>query len=79
MIGLLAKMIGVENYSANQKRSAYGKICGGVGIFLNILLFVGKFAIRFQRELLFRDEKIVLWLIYEENWVIYYEKNAKNS
>jgi len=44
MIGLLAKMMGVEEYSANQKRSAYGKICGGVGIFLNILLFVGKFA-----------------------------------
>ncbi len=44
MIGLLAKMMGVEAYSANKKRSAYGKICGGVGIFLNILLFVGKFA-----------------------------------
>ena len=44
MIGLLAKMMGVESYSANKKRSAYGKICGSVGIFLNILLFVGKFA-----------------------------------
>lgn len=44
MIGLLAKMMGVEEYSANKKRSAYGKICGGVGIFLNILLFVGKFV-----------------------------------
>ena len=44
MIGLIAKMMGVEAYSANKKRSTYGKICGGVGIFLNILLFVGKFA-----------------------------------
>lgn len=44
MIGLLAKMMGVEEYSASKKRSAYGKICGAVGIFLNILLFVGKFS-----------------------------------
>ena len=44
MVSLVAKMMGVEAYSANQKRSAYGKICGAVGIFLNILLFVGKFA-----------------------------------
>ena len=44
MIGLLAKMMGVESYSPNKKRSAYGKICGGVGIFLNILLFIGKFS-----------------------------------
>ena len=44
MIGLLAKMMGVEAYSANRKRSAYGKICGGVGIFLNILLCIGKFS-----------------------------------
>ncbi len=43
MVALLAKMMGVENYSADKKRSAYGKLCGIVGIFLNILLFIGKF------------------------------------
>ena len=41
MVAVLAKMMGVENFSADQKRSAYGKLCGGVGIFLNILLFIG--------------------------------------
>ena len=44
MVALLAKMMGVENYSADKKRSAYGKLCGSVGIFLNIVLFIGKFV-----------------------------------
>lgn len=43
MVAFLAKMMGVENYSVDKKRSAYGKLCGGVGIFLNIILFGGKF------------------------------------
>ena len=43
MVALLAKMMGVENFPADKKRSAYGKLCGAVGIFLNILLFIGKF------------------------------------
>ncbi len=43
MVALLAKMMGVENLAADKKRSAYGKLCGAVGIFLNILLFIGKF------------------------------------
>ena len=44
MVALLAKVMGVENYSADKKRSAYGKLCGSVGIFLNIVLFIGKFV-----------------------------------
>ena len=44
MVALLAKMMGVETYTADKKRSAYGKLCGSVGIFLNILLFIGKFV-----------------------------------
>lgn len=43
MVTLLAKFVGIENYTADKKRSAYGKLCGIVGIFLNIILFVGKF------------------------------------
>lgn len=43
MVVLLAKFMGIENYAADKKRSAYGKLCGIVGIFLNILLFLGKF------------------------------------
>lgn len=43
MVALLARMMDVESLSADLKRSAYGKLCGGVGIFLNILLFLGKF------------------------------------
>lgn len=44
MIGLLARITGVEDYSADKKRNAYGKLCGLAGIFLNVLLFAGKFA-----------------------------------
>ena len=43
MVALLAKMMNVEALSTDLKRSAYGKLCGGVGIVLNILLFIGKF------------------------------------
>lgn len=37
-------MLGIENLSPDKKRTAYGKLCGTVGIALNILLFVGKFV-----------------------------------
>lgn len=43
MVTLLARIMGIENYATDKKRSAYGKLCGIVGIFLNILLFAGKF------------------------------------
>lgn len=43
MITLLAKTLGFEKLSAEKERSAYGKLCGAVGILLNLLLFVGKF------------------------------------
>ena len=43
MVAILAKFMGIESYTADKKRSAYGKLCGIVGIFLNILLFAGKF------------------------------------
>jgi len=44
MVAILAKFMGIEEYTPNKKRSAYGKLCGIVGIFLNLLLFVGKFV-----------------------------------
>lgn len=43
MISLLGKVFGLEGLSAEKKRSAYGKLCGAVGILLNIILFAGKF------------------------------------
>lgn len=43
MVALLAKMMGIEGYAPDKKRSAYGKLCGMVGIALNVLLFAGKF------------------------------------
>lgn len=43
MVAVLAKFMGIENLPQDKKRSAYGKLCGIVGIVLNILLFVGKF------------------------------------
>ena len=36
MVSVLAKMMGLENYAPDKKRSAYGKLCGIVGIVLNI-------------------------------------------
>ncbi len=43
MVTIFAKILGIENYAADKKRSAYGKLCGIVGIILNIVLFAGKF------------------------------------
>lgn len=43
MITLLVRKLGIEELSAEKMRSAYGKLCGAVGIVLNILLFAGKF------------------------------------
>ena len=43
MVAVLAKMLGFEELAPDKKRSAYGKLCGMVGIALNILLFAGKF------------------------------------
>lgn len=43
MVTLLAKMMGIEGYAPDKKRSAYGKLCGIVGIVLNLSLFAGKF------------------------------------
>ena len=44
MVAVLAKFMGIENLPQDKKRSAYGKLCGIVGIVLNILLFIGKFV-----------------------------------
>ena len=43
MITFLSKLFIREDLPADQKRSAYGKLCGIVGIVLNLLLFAGKF------------------------------------
>ena len=43
MITLLSKFFIRKDLSAEQTRTAYGKLCGIVGIFLNLLLFAGKF------------------------------------
>ncbi len=45
MIKLLSKLLikDHENYDSSAVRSAYGVLCGAFGIFLNILLFTGKF------------------------------------
>ena len=43
MITLLQKVLKIDTLSPDKKRGAYGKLCGVVGIILNILLFVGKF------------------------------------
>lgn len=44
MVAVLARMLGLEELTPDKKRTAYGKLCGTVGIVLNILLFVGKFV-----------------------------------
>ncbi|MBQ3557918.1 MAG: cation transporter [Agathobacter sp.] len=44
MVAVLARMMGLEELSPDKKRSAYGKLCGTVGIVLNIFLFAGKFV-----------------------------------
>jgi len=45
MVTLLAKWLirDHKNYSAPRVRTAYGTLCGGLGIVLNLLLFGGKF------------------------------------
>lgn len=43
MVTVLAKVMGIEGYAPDKKRSAYGKLCGIVGIVLNVILFAGKF------------------------------------
>ena len=43
MITLLSKLFIRNDLSADARRSAYGKLCGIVGIILNLLLFAGKF------------------------------------
>ena len=43
MVAVLARMLGLEELTPDKKRTAYGKLCGTVGIVLNILLFIGKF------------------------------------
>ena len=42
MIQLLRKVFHLDALSEDKKRSAYGKLCGIVGIAFNILLFAGK-------------------------------------
>lgn len=43
MVTLLAKLFIKDEDSPAKQRQAYGMLCGLVGIFLNILLFAGKF------------------------------------
>ena len=43
MITILSKLFIKDTMSADAKRGAYGKLCGLVGIFLNIVLFAIKF------------------------------------
>ena len=43
MITVLQKVLRLEFLSEDKRRSTYGKLCGIVGIILNIILFVGKF------------------------------------
>lgn len=43
MIGVLAKVFIRNQKDESKVRQAYGMLCGVVGIFLNILLFAGKF------------------------------------
>ena len=47
MVAVLARMMGLEALAPDKKRSAYGKLCGIVGIVLNLLLFAGKFIAGF--------------------------------
>ena len=44
MITMLANLFKYEELPTEKKRSAYGKLCGLVGILLNLILFVGKFV-----------------------------------
>ena len=44
MITMLANLFKYEDLPTEKKRSAYGKLCGLVGILLNLILFAGKFV-----------------------------------
>lgn len=44
MVTLLANILRYEELPAEKKRGAYGKLCGIVGIVLNLILFAGKFV-----------------------------------
>lgn len=43
MVSVLVKLLKLEQLPNDKKRSAYGKLCGVVGIILNVFLFAGKF------------------------------------
>ncbi len=43
MISLLIKLFHIESKDDATARGAYGMLCGGVGIFFNLALFMGKF------------------------------------
>lgn len=43
MVSIIANVLKLEQLPSDKKRSAYGKLCGIVGIILNIILFTGKF------------------------------------
>lgn len=43
MITFLQKVLKLDALSEEKRRSAYGKMCGVIGILLNIVLFIGKF------------------------------------
>ena len=43
MVTLLAGLLKYEELEPDARRSAYGKLCGVVGIVLNVILFAGKF------------------------------------
>ncbi|MBR1572819.1 MAG: cation transporter [Lachnospiraceae bacterium] len=47
MITLLKRIFIKENMTADEKRTAYGSICGIAGVILNILLFLGKIVAGF--------------------------------
>ncbi len=43
MFSLLIKLFHIKTKDTASFRGAYGMLCGGVGIFFNLLLFIGKF------------------------------------
>ena len=43
MVRILVKLLNIKTLTKEDQRSAYGKLCGIVGIALNLLLFIGKF------------------------------------
>ncbi|MBR4027708.1 MAG: cation diffusion facilitator family transporter, partial [Lachnospiraceae bacterium] len=43
MVRILVKLLNIKTLTKEEQRSAYGKLCGIVGIALNLLLFIGKF------------------------------------